>query len=388
MVYKKIIFIFLIFTLLIGVSGCYGYKEINDLPLVLGVAIDKNENGKYAITAEIFKPTLTSEGESKGIMTEILQSEGLTILDAIRNLIFKVGGKSYWAQLRVFIISKDIAREGITPVLDFFDRNDEVRKEFPVLISNEITAYDIFNKGKNVTSGPVSIFIYNVMRDVDYSSRYDFVKFYEFVDDLSSKGKSAVLPMISMKTVVGNISPSVDGLGVFKGEKMVGILSPEEAKTLRLLKNKEKGGISVVHWIENNQPVTVSLEIEKSNTQIIPNYQNNKISMDIKITTTAFIGEIMNCKVDVLGEKGREKLKEECEKLIKNNIENLLFKLQNEYISDIIGFGKKLKNKYPNEFRKCENNWSDTFKNISFNINADVKFKGSAIHWKELEIGE
>jgi len=219
--YKKIISIFILITLLLNFSGCSAYTEINDLPLVLGAAIDKEYNGNYILTVEVFKPTTSSKQKDAELTTEIFQTEGITIFDAIRDLIIKLGKRAYWTHLKCFIVSKDIAAEGISPVLDMFSRNAHIRKEFPVLISNDKTAYGVFYKGKQTYSEPVSIFINNTIKSVDKISKYDYIKFYELIDDITTEGKSAVLPLISMNPIAGKKIASVYGLAVFKKDKII-----------------------------------------------------------------------------------------------------------------------------------------------------------------------
>lgn len=386
--HKKIICIFILLTLLFNISACTAYIEINDLPLILGAAIDKGENGKYILTVEVFKPTAPSKEKDTKITTEILQTEGETIFDAIRDLIIKLGKRAYWTHLKVFIISKDIAKEGISPVIDMFSRNAHIRKEFPVFISNDETASKIFYKGKQTLNEPVSSFINNTIKSVDKISKYDYVKFYELIDNICIGGQSAVLPLISMNPIAGPKIPSIYGLAVFKKDKMIGTLNSSESKTLRLLRNKEKGGLLIVQWVENNEQENVTLEVFKSKTKIEPLYNNKELSINIKIITTTEIAEIMNSKIDVLGERGRETLEMEAEKKIKNDIERLLFKLQHDFKSDAVGFGKKVKQKYPNVWKESESNWSNIFATIPFNISIDVKFKGTASISEELNIKE
>ncbi len=384
--YKKAVCIFILLTLLVNISGCAAYIDINDLPLILGAAVDKGNNDKYILTVEVFKPTEPSKEKETKINTEILQSEGETIFDAVRNLTIKLGKRAYWTHLKVFIISKDIAKEGISPVLDMFTRSAHIRMEFPVAISNDETAFNIFYKGKQTVNEPVSDLINNTIKNVDKISKYDYIKLYNLIDDISIKGHSAVLPLISMNPAEGSKVPSVYGVAVFKKDKMVGTLDPTESKTLRLIRNKEKGGLLILQWIENSEMEKVTLEIFKSKTKIQPVYNNNQLTMNINITSITEISEVMNYKIDVLDEKGREKLKEQAEDKIKYDIEILMRKLQKDLECDVVGFGKKVKESYPKRWKESQENWSDIFETIPFNVSVDVRFRGTASTSEEFKI--
>lgn len=384
--YKKAVYIFILLTLLVNISGCAAYIDINDLPLILGVAMDKGVNDNYILTVEVFKPAGPSKEKETKITTEILQAEGETIFDAVRNLTIKLGKRAYWTHLKVLIISKDIAKDGISPVLDMFTRSAHIRIEFPVGISNDQAAFNIFYKGKQTINEPVSNLINNTIKSVDKISKYDYIKLYNLIDDISIEGHSAVLPLINMNPTEGSKVPSVYGVAVFKKDKMVGTLDPTESKTLRLLRNKEKGGLLIVQWIENSETEKVTLEIFKSKTKIQPVHNNNKLTMNIKITSITEISEVMNYKIDVLDEKGREKLKKQAENKIKYDIENLMRKLQKDLECDAVGFGKKVKESYPKRWKESQENWSDIFETIPFNISVDVIFRGTASTSEEFKI--
>lgn len=76
---KKIILFFLNFILLILVTGCWNYTEMEEQLVVAGFAVDQGEGEvPFLVTAEIIMPAI---GETK-----IVQGEGYTILDALRNI--------------------------------------------------------------------------------------------------------------------------------------------------------------------------------------------------------------------------------------------------------------------------------------------------------------
>lgn len=384
---KKASCILLLLTSFIFLCSCTAYTEINDLPLVLGVSIDKIDN-KFIITAEVFKPTIALRAKENNIITEIVQSEGETIFDGVRDLIIKVGDRVYWTHLKVFIVSKSIANEGLTQVLDFFNRNAHIRKEFPVFVSNDNTAYEIFYIGKKILSEPVSIFINHVVRSSDKVSKYDYVKFYELIDDIVNEGESPLLPLISLSPVAGKQVPSIYGSAVFTNDKMVGTLTTEETKILRLLKNKEKGGLLIVQWLDNENLQKVTLEVFKSKVKLKPVYTNNNLSVNIDVVTSTEIAEILNPNINIFSQEDTEKLRKEAENKIRFDIETLLYKLQHILKSDVIGIGKELKQSSPKNWKNIKGNWTNVFETTKFNTNINIKFKGTATISDQLKLKE
>src|SRR4051794_23013200 len=104
---------------IIMLTGCWNYKEIDKLAIVAGAAIDK-EDDQFLLTAEVVKTKGEKDSKPESLKIE---GRGKTIFDATRN-INKVSGKRlYWSHAKVIIISQEVAREGIIPAIDLFNRD-------------------------------------------------------------------------------------------------------------------------------------------------------------------------------------------------------------------------------------------------------------------------
>src|SRR4051812_32078859 len=91
----------------IMLSGCWNYREIDNMSIAAGVAIDKSENNKYLMTVEIVE--IKGGMESKTVVHTISMT-GDTLFDTIRNTISLSGKRIYWSHTKVLILSQDIAR--------------------------------------------------------------------------------------------------------------------------------------------------------------------------------------------------------------------------------------------------------------------------------------
>jgi len=115
---KKIKIILLLFTILMNsilTTGCWNYREVDKLLIVAGVAVDKGVKYPFKVTAEII---LISSGKDQKMTSKTISAEGTTMFDAVRNIISISGKKLYWSHSKVVIISKEIASEGVTKVID------------------------------------------------------------------------------------------------------------------------------------------------------------------------------------------------------------------------------------------------------------------------------
>lgn len=370
---KKVVCIFLIIVNTICLSGCWGYKEINELPIVIGAAIDKANRDEYLLTVEVLRTSEVTSG-TKEANTILLQTTGKTIFDALRNLTVKNGKFLYWANMKVVLISKEIAEEDIISVLDLLHRDIEVRSEARVIVAKG-KASDIFKENKGEEA---SFRILDVMENSSRFSKIYPLKIYEVVDIVLLKGRSLVLPMLSPKDIYSQNKDIELESAVFKENKMIGTLLGDEVQTYRLLLNEEEGGIRVENSLKYYE-AKISYEIEKSRTKIKPLLKNGKIQMDIDIKTDAFIAEVMNYKMDFMKEDVRNYMKEQLEETIKGDCIEFILKMQKDLNSDILGFGELVKNKYPKLWKKQEEDWNRILTDISVNVKVKVNFKGSAL---------
>ena len=135
---SRFLLLILLIVQILSLCSCWNYKEIDDLAIVSSAALDLLPNGKYQLTIEIIN--IKSEGKTEITKPKFAQAEGTTIFEAERNLIIKIGNEPYWSHSNAFIFSKTIAEQGLIPVLDWLERDEEPRLDLPIFISNEKTA--------------------------------------------------------------------------------------------------------------------------------------------------------------------------------------------------------------------------------------------------------
>jgi len=71
-------------------SGCWNYREIDEMAIVVGVAVDKGINKNYLVTMEIVE---LRGGTETQLLTKIISLEGNSMFEAIRSIISYIGKK-------------------------------------------------------------------------------------------------------------------------------------------------------------------------------------------------------------------------------------------------------------------------------------------------------
>lgn len=371
------------FTILL--SGCWNYKDIDELNMVAGFAVDKStHSNKYLVTAEIVDTT--SEGRGTKFISKKIEEEGETVLDAIRNMIKFSGKKLYFSHAKVVIISKDIACEGVKQIIDFIMRDHEPRSELYLMVSKEKTAKEILEQ-QSIGGDINGLGIFEIVNSERSLSKAPMIQTYQFIQALSSQVESPILPTVGSAMNQGQRIIELSGTAVFKKDKLVGFLNEDDTKYLLFVRNSIKGGVLPEMKAGENSSHSVTLEIFTNKTKIIPKYSNGRISININVKTSVGIDE-HGGEENYINEKGRGVLKNEAEKSLETNIKDVIKKVQNKYGTDVFGFGKSVKIKMPSMWKSISYNWDNLFKNIDVNVSSTMYIKNSEYLSEPIKVGE
>ena len=372
---KKISVLLMAFLLPVLLSGCWDYREVESLTLVAGMAIDRGQNGgKYHLTFECIQ--MAGGQQTPSTQPMIVETEGNTIFEAVRDALKISQKRLYFNPCRVIILSEDLARDGIKPVLDWSLRDAEPRITEEILVSKEKTASEIL-KQEPQPGQLNSYLISDLLRGTEgFSGETSMTRLYEVNNILNSDGVSLVLPGVSVNQEVGDSKLELSGTAVFKEDKLIGWLEDEQTKYLNFILNRiSEGLISTSDSSENGE---TTLEILGSSTKVKPVVENGTVKIKIEVTVSAALGEQEN-KSELPGEESINKAETEVEQTLKNGIGDLISQVQKKYDSDIFGFGSTIYQKYPDEWEKLKPVWDKEFRNLKCEADVKVKIRNTAL---------
>ena len=351
---KFVLIIITLFILLIS-SGCYNYKEINDMAIVSSIGIDKyNKNDKYILSAQIMNSKESEDSEDSQIT--VYTKEGDTVHEALRNITLKSPRKLYGNHLSKIVLSEEVAKEGIDNILDIFNRITEVRNEFIITIVKEDKASDVLKVLTTTESIPaeyvkLSLKIADKTSGLTYATKLD-----EFISLYLKKGIDPVVPVLKIDkkekkgTTINNITTTnpiskivIEDLAVTNKGKLETYLKNEEVIGYNFLRNQiQKMIIPVKCDDENNY---ASILILKNKTKSNAAKKDNKYIINFNINSEAIITEY-NCKKDLTDEKVIKELEKDTEKKIKRYIKKSLNK-QKETKGKFLGLERIIYLDYP-----------------------------------------
>jgi spore germination protein KC len=354
-------------------TGCWNYREIDTLAIVSGLAIDKGENNyKYRVTFEVLD---LSGGSDKPAQSKLIETEGDTVFDAVRNAVKSSEKKLFFSDCKAVIISNELAQEGLQPILDWFLRDAEPRINLNLLVSKDKKASDILKQ--DFSKGDIASYrIANMLEhDPTALGKNPKVTLYQANNMLNGKGTSLVLPTIETLTLESNKTLQLAGTAVFKEDKMIGYLDPDDSSSLLYVKGQKKGGLLLTKV--DSDKSNISLEISDCKTKITPVIENDQISMKIDIMVKASMAED-NTGGNKLGKNSIADIQERAEQTLKANVLSVINKVIKKYDSDIFGFGAIVHQSNPKFWEQAEPKWDDILKIMKFDVTAKVKIENTA----------
>ncbi|MDG5789950.1 Ger(x)C family spore germination protein [Evansella sp. AB-P1] len=384
---SKVITILVILCCLVG---CIGKEEIDDLAMVMSFAIDKNEeNNNLIITAQIARPgNVTGDtgggGEGEPIWTAT--SEGETIFEAIRNLARFSSRRVFWAHNFIIVVSEKVAREdGLVDIIDFFNRNNELRMRTWVVISEKDARELVATKtGLEIVPGMSLDRLFRYSDIVSEAPRSDVMTLtsaylgehthpYLAMVNIRDRGINTESP-----EEFGSI-PQVElsGTAIFKDDKMVGKLTAEESRGFLWFIDKIESAIVPLSCPEQNDRRT-SVELRENKFNISPYIENDTVKFEATVKTKPHLVEL-GCLTSKEHSEIVTILEEKVEAAIIQDIEIMLAKVQKEFKSDVLQLGRTFEGKYPGQWKEMESSWDDIYPNVEVKISVKSDIKNTLL---------
>ncbi len=368
--YKRIILICSIISLMIISTGCWDRVEVERNAFILGLGIDLSDDDKLVLTYQIaILDAFKGEGGEKTKSTQQISITSESISDATNKLLSHIGNIPNFTHCKLIVFGEKYARNGIENSLDFLFRETEIRRITSVCVA-EGEAKEILNS--EPTTAPSSAMVIDQIITQNSASNSDIFPFqdvgylHQNYVDKSDIGLAKV--SMSNDTVV------VSGAGVFKDYKLVGWYAGHEVTGLRFILGEIERGFHTVKmpWQEGGRITIDAYNIQAST---MPKIEDGQIRVETEILIEGDINEIEN-PVTV---KNSEQLLDYWKKAIEDDIRstvNLVYKKgRDEYGVDNFEIDRRIESYYPEFWEKNKDQWDELFKTSELDVNVDVRIR-------------
>lgn len=202
---KKII---LLMVCLFFLTGCYDYQELSDMNIVNGIGISK-EDDLYVVNLEMVKSSKAESGVS--METNVITAKDEVLANAINKATNNSGKKAYFKHVDLLIVSEELAKEGISDVVDYMLRDVTMSSAFFTVIAED--PEEILNT--KIEEDSISSLIVDTIRYNMDTAQLDNIDI--IVSNITNKRKDIALPYIELdgENIV------IENIAYFQTAKMV-----------------------------------------------------------------------------------------------------------------------------------------------------------------------
>lgn len=387
-------------------TGCWGYKETDEIAYVVVMGFDKGPDKALEMTFQIANPQAIA-GQAGGGGGSGGANQPLITISTMAKLpigAFNLVNTEISRQLSLlhttaYVFSDELAREGLNDFIIPLNRYRETRgtgfiyvargsaKEFieknkPLLEINPTKQYELVSqvnqqhgltpvvqfrqflqRTKGSSREPVATLVGVYKKDLESHKSPEFNKLGDFLagDMPADKGQTQFI-----------------GTAVFKGDKMVGELTGDETRYLNFLTGELKQSFIIIEDpIKEGNPVGVTLRQARK-----PMYKINTTEDHPMIVVDIFVEpEIVGIASGVNYEAPSIKpvLEKAIADVIKKGCLDLVNRTQEEFDSDIAGIGRYARKNFLTYEALEKYDWSKAYPLATVDINVHARIRRTGL---------
>lgn len=354
---------------LLMLTGCWDSRETNDIAIIAGIAVDQGTNQKYKVTSQIINiPNVSSMDGSAAAGKPYFNIifEGSSVHDALHKDINSQSRSLYYSHSQILLMSEDVVKDDVIPVIEGFVRNPEVRTIlFPFIVRGQAGKLLDFNS----TTEDIPAMYISHLASYSQDALCDayILTLHELLHVLQSDTSSIVLGQLKYDAPSDCVV--YDGSAVFKNHKMIGTLSNEETRGLIWATRKISKGSIAAKCPESDAFFTAHFLGSQNKTKVF--IKDDEITAEIKVQAHGKIHEFP-CSLDLLEEESLPKIEDIISKKMEQQIQSA-FEKSKEYNADIFQLGDALIRKYPKLKDDLVNNWEQKYLKVKVKIDVSVE---------------
>ncbi|MGG6314178.1 Ger(x)C family spore germination protein [Paenibacillus macerans] len=363
-------------------TGCWDRIEVNDIAFVLGSATDR-EGGQIRTTAQIALPSQLGGagsqgggGGTSGSKTYLLVSRTApTSYLATKAAQTDLSRVLNYSHRRVTIFGEAFARAGIGEQIDVFAR-------FP---QNRLTTYVVLSRGPGYklldVDAPIEQVPAEMIRELAKSAMKDPLSIQRLANMLLTEGVDASIPVMEVQDSVpkkvgnGQSLVNLDGLGLFRDDKLVGYLTSEQAPLALMAMGQAINPKMTVTYDDKHAGELITVSLNETRTEIHPHLGKSGIRFDINFKAMGLILE--NTSKHDIQSTTLSQLEQRCNDKLAGQIHEVVSQVLKKHRTDIFGFGHYFNNKYPSEWKRIRKRWHEMLPDVEVRVHSDIHLENT-----------
>lgn len=409
-------------------TGCYDRREVDDMAYVVAIGFDKGVTDKLRLTLQFvtFKggggmaggtgSSGLGGGNELGIVgeTAVVTVDCPSFFTGLNIANISTSRQFNLMHTKLLIYSEELARSGeISKYVSAIVRYRQIRKIMHLIVTKGQAA-DLINENRTLVGKIPPKAMDLVMTQSDYTGFFPQVRLFDFYNSFKSTMEQPIAILANVNTFAnfkkpgqGEMQESISGgeylagelprkngikreyfgAAVFHGGKMVGEINGSEVRILKIIQGKFKRGFFTMQDpLAPNYIVPLDVRLRKR-PQIKVKTQGNVPEIYVWIPLE---GNILAIQSGEQYEELRLKsiLEQAFEQDIKDQADSLIEKCQNQFESDIFGFGRHTVYFFPTIKEWESYKWHEKFPLAKITTEVDFHIRGTGMMLKTSPITE
>lgn len=379
-------------SILVLFSGCWDHKELNQVSIITGMAVDRGDKKKYKLSVESLNPSELNPNQAAGNAPSIIYSlEGDSLADMSRRMNIGLSKKMIYSHMRTVVISEEVAREGLLDYFDYLERYREIRDDFNVVIAKDVQASDILKISYPVQKVSTLKLHMQLNTAADDWGADPNIRKKDIISSWTSEGRQPVTAVVTitgppkkgnsvdnMKNLEPQAMVELVGMSIFNDQKLIGFLPLRDTRNYLWTQNK-LNLTSLAIPCDKNKLLTV--RVFRSHTKVQTTYRDDKPHIGVNIDIESRL-DATQCGEDLSKLKTYQGLERKIENYVKEEVRRTIRNVQRTYKVDIFGFGEEMKRQEYGYFKSVKDKWDEEFSKANIEVNASVTLRRSGIRTK------
>ena len=343
-------------------SGCWDSLELRDSAMVSAIGIDVGKAHRYRYSIEVLRPAAeSSKANSDHQGSVVLNRTGVSLADVANNYLRDTRRLLEFTHTRVIVLSENMARKGILPILDLWRREPMFRLNSYLFVTPDFPQEVL--KAKPTLRETVSLDLVGGGSPtlMNGSSNTSYMDVYDFLRLLSEPSDTAYVPVIRVITHGGERFAEVERLALFKHGRMMSTLNDRETIGLIMMLGLAKHSTIQAFDSFNRTPISMFLENEK--VKITPAFNTRPTKIQIELQGTL--------SEDSTGESFSIKRAKWVERMVsakaKRDVQSALCTIQKSGI-DAIRLGTQIYRNSPVLWTRLSSHWNNQFSRMHIQV--------------------
>ncbi len=385
---------FIILINLVILTGCWDRRELDNLALVQALGFELAPDSRHVlVSAMIAIPSQLAGGQSgggaNGPNVIVVTKEAPSIYEGFNLINTSLNREITLLQNQVIIFGEKLAKHGIQDWLDHLLRYREMRRTLLIFVSKDPIS-EIMTVNPKLEKSPAEYYTDLSRLSIKHGMSPEII-LNQLINTYESSVQEIILPIIGLKASTTAKSVSSDeksqdkpekiekeistmGTAIFKEDRMVGYIDNYETQTLLMITNQfREAMLTTKDPLNKNGKISFRLSAGGP-TKIRYHSQGGKNFFTVTVNQEADLISIQS-KIDYTKPNYEDKLGKYIAAQIKQRIEKLIAKAQQDYQADIFGFGIKVRNTMltTNEWQRY--NWRKYFPNAIIKVKVNVSIR-------------